>query len=139
MKLLRISLYSLILVIANIGAIYCGFIVYYLMKPANQIAVQLPVAVIISIFCFVLWNLLTRINLLKSYAIKEKQAFIYIYFAALIWAPVIYIPLHYVTQGYLTSFSNIIALWIFQLPVNLISIIAAYLTHFSPHTNKKHA
>ena len=68
-----------------------------------------------------------------------KQEFIYIYFAALIWAPVIYIPLHYVTQGYLTSFSNIIALWIFQLPVNLISIIAAYLAQFSPHTNKKHA
>ncbi len=49
MKLFRISLNSLIMVITNLGAIYYGFILYHLLKPANQIAVQLPVAVILSI------------------------------------------------------------------------------------------
>ena len=127
MKIFRISLNSLIMVIANIGAIYCGFIVYYLFKPTNQMAVQLPVGVILSIAGFVFWNLLLQINLLKRVAIKERQELIYIYFAALIWATVFFVPLHYVTQGYLTSFGNIIAIWIFQLPVNLISIVAAYL------------
>ncbi len=37
------------MVITNLGAIYYGFILYHLLKPANQIAVQLPVAVILSI------------------------------------------------------------------------------------------
>jgi len=127
MKLFRISLNSFIMVIANIGAIYCGFIIYHLLKPANQIAVQLPVAVILSISGFVIWNLFLRINFLKKFTIKEKHEFIYIYFAALLWVPLIFVPLHYVSQDYLTSFGNIIAIWIFQLPVNLISIVAAYL------------
>ena len=115
------------MVITNLGAIYCGFILYHLLKPANQMAVQLPVAVILSIAGFVFWNLLLQIHPLKRFAIKEKRELIYIYFAALIWATVIFVPLHYVTQGYLTSFRNIIAIWMFQLPVNLISIVAAYL------------
>jgi len=115
------------MVIANIGAIYCGFIIYHLLKPANQIAVQLPVAVILSISGFVIWNLFLRINFFKKFTIKEKHEFIYIYFAALLWVPLIFVPLHYVSQDYLTSFGNIIAIWIFQLPVNLISIVAAYL------------
>ncbi len=127
MKLIRISLHSLILVLANFGAIYCGFIVFHLLKPANQMAAQLPVAVILSIAGFIFWNLLMRIHLLKSVVIKEKQELIYIYFVALVWAPVIIVPLHYITQGYLTSFGNIIAIWIFQLQVNLVSIVAAYL------------
>jgi len=101
--------------------------VFHLLKPANQMAAQLPVAVILSIAGFIFWNLLMRIHLLKSVVIKEKQELIYIYFVALVWAPVIIVPLHYITQGYLTSFGNIIAIWIFQLPVNLVSIVAAYL------------
>ncbi len=68
-----------------------------------------------------------NIVLLKRFAIKDKLEIIYIYFSALIWTPVIFVLLHYLTQGYLTSFGNILAIWLFQLPVNLISIIAAYL------------
>ena len=127
MKLFRISLNSFILVIANIGAIYCGFIVYHLLKPANQIAVQLPIAVILSIAGYILWNLLLRINFFKKFTIKEKHEFIYIYFAALLWVPLVFVPLHYVSQDYLTSFGNIFAIWIFQLPVNLISIVVTFL------------
>ena len=127
MKLFRISLHSFIMVTVNFAAIYCGFIVYHLPKPANQIVVQLPVAVILSIAGFVFWTLFMRIHLLERFAVKEKRELTYIYFATLVLAPVIIVPLHYVTQGYLTSFGNIAAIWMFQLPVNLISITAVYL------------
>jgi len=129
MKFLRISLHSFIMVIANLVAIYCGFIVYYLLKPANQIAVQLPVAVILSIVGFALWNLFLRIKLLKRFAIREKKELIFIYFAGFVWVPVIFVPLHYITQGYLTSYGNIVAIWLFQLPLNFISI--AFLFFFT--------
>jgi len=129
MKFLRNSLHSFIMVIANLVAIYCGFIVYYLLKPANQIAVQLPVAVILSIVGFALWNLFLRIKLLKRFAIREKKELIFIYFAGFVWVPVIFVPLHYITQGYLTSYGNIVAIWLFQLPLNFISI--AFLFFFT--------
>lgn len=44
---------------------------------------------------------------------------------ALLCAPVVFIPMHYVTQGYLTAASNIVAIWIFQAPVNIVAAIVA--------------
>ncbi len=122
MKLFRISLYSFSMVIANFVAIYCGFIVYYLLKPANQIAIQLPIAIILSVTFFLLWILLMQIHIFKRFVIKEKHNLISVYLFALILNPVIFVPLHYITQGYLTSFGNIKAIWMFQLLANLISI-----------------
>lgn len=38
----------------------------------------------------------------------------------------IFVPLHYVSQGYLTSIGNILGIWFFQVPVNLLAILAAH-------------
>jgi len=127
MKLFRISLYSFSMVVANFVAIYCGFIVNYLLKSANQITIQLPIAIILSVTFFLLWILLMQLHIFKRFVIKEKQDLFSVYIFALILNPVLYIPLHYITQGYLTSFGNVFAIWMFQLLVNLISIITAWL------------
>lgn len=60
MRTLRIGLHSLILAMANIGCIVIAYAIYYLLKPANQIAVQAPVAATLSITTFAVWSLLIQ-------------------------------------------------------------------------------
>ncbi len=49
------------------------------------------------------------------------------YLLAFLWGPIVFTPLHYLGRGYLTSFANLTGLWLFQLPTNLLVLIAAWL------------
>ena len=130
MKTLRICLYGFVLTIANMGSIITGFMVYHLLKPANQLAVQLPVAAILSIIAFVAWSWLIQHLAFKRLALQEPSEFLWIYIVSLLWFPIIFVPLHYVTQGYLTAVGNIVAVLFFQLPVNGMAIVIAILISF---------
>ena len=125
MKLLRILLHSLALTAANFGSIILGFAIYYSLRQVNQIAVQAPIAAILSIIAFVVWSLFVHRLPFKRLYLRGTKELIWVYFVSLLWNPIIFIPLHYVTKGYLTSRSNILALWLFQLPVNLAAVLLA--------------
>lgn len=124
MRTLRIGLHSLILAMANIGCIVIAYAIYYLLKPANQIAVQAPLAAALSIATIAVWSLL--IQRLAGLGLRGTSEFAWTYLAAFVWIPFVFVPLHYLTQGYLTSFGNILAIWAFQLPVNLLAVLATY-------------
>lgn len=126
MKILRIGIHGFALALANIASIIAGFGVYYLLKPVNQIAVQAPVAAMLSLVAFAVWSITFRQPLFSRFALQGKTEWAGAYFAAFLWSALIFVPLHYSTQGYLTSLGNIVATWLFQCPVNLLAVLAAY-------------
>jgi len=46
---------------------------------------------------------------------------------SILWAPLVFVPLHYFTQGYVTSVGNLVALVLYQLPVNLLALFVPSL------------
>ncbi|MFQ5604736.1 MAG: hypothetical protein ACE5HS_15810 [bacterium] len=119
---IRMILYGFFMAVLNIFSILVGYGFYYVIKPANQIAFQAPVAAILNIAGYVLWCVLAfqlpvgRVNL------ETNQEIVSVYLLAFVWIPIIFIPLHFMTQGYLTSAGNITGIWLYQLPTNLIAL-----------------
>ena len=125
MRILRMGIHGSALALANIASILAGFGVYYLLRPVNQIAVQAPVAAILSLVAFAVWSLVFWQPRFSRIALQGRAEWAGMYFAAFLWSALIFIPLHYSTQGYLTSLGNIVAIWLFQCPVNVLAILAA--------------
>jgi hypothetical protein len=125
MALLRILIHSFILCLVNLGAVLAGFAVYEISGAAYQLAVQISVAVAISVAAFALWYYLTLRITSGRIALGNFGAYVGTYVLALAWFPVVFVPLHYVTQGYLTSFANIYNMWLFQAPTNAAALVAA--------------
>ena len=117
---LRACPHGAVLAMVNAGSILAGFMAYNLMRPANQIAVQLPVAVIVTVVTFAAWCAIVFrwVTPLKSWE------WLWTYFVALPWSVFAFVLVHRATQGYLTSFGNIVALWLFQLAVNPLALLA---------------
>ena len=123
MKSLRVFLHGFVLTLINIGAILVGFGIYHLLKPVSQIAVQAPSAAILCIIAFLLWGLLVRRLSAGNLSLRGRGEFARTFLLALLWSPVIFVPLHYIGRGYLTSFGNIRAMWLFQIPTNLLALV----------------
>lgn len=130
-KILRICLHSLVLALINLVSVIVAFVVYYLLRQVSpgidQILVQAPLALLLSVTAFTLWVLfvLRFSRGLAPHALTEWAG---VFLGALLWTPAIFIPLHYLTQGYMTSFDNITVTWLFQIPVNLLAVGLALKT-----------
>lgn len=127
MKVFRIILHSFILAVINIVSIILGFGIYHYLMEYNQLAVQVPVAVIFSVIIFTSWIVILKYKNISKLFPQEWLEFLLILLFSFVWLPIIFIPLHYITQGYLTSFGNIYMTWIFQIPTNMVIILVAYL------------
>lgn len=125
MALFRIIIHGFALSAANIISIIFAFGVYKILKTPHQLLIQVPVAVILSIEIFLLWLIVARLPLFKFISIKFLKEFSWIFLASLAWGPIIFIPLHHASQGYLTGSGNVIALFQFQLLVNVLVVIVA--------------
>ncbi|MFQ5675073.1 MAG: hypothetical protein ACE5G1_04180 [bacterium] len=121
MRSFRIGLHAFLLALANIVAIIAAYGLYYFFRPGNQIAFQVPIAALLSIAAFVVWC--KSMHGSKNLSCQNHDEFILTYLVAFLWSPVIFILMHYTTQGYVTAFGNMIGIWLFQLPTNLIAII----------------
>lgn len=106
----------------NMAAVIAGFIAYHFLKPINQIAVQVPIAAGLCVVGFCVWVLLGRTRAFQKFAVRDNVDFAWIWLTAFAWCPIILVPLHYFTQGYLTAFSNIVSMWIFQFFVNTLAV-----------------
>jgi len=118
-------LHGFVLAVITLVSMAVGFAVYRLVGLRNQIAVQVLTAGIVCVMMFAVWGFavhrLSR-GRLSLVDLKELGA---AYAAALLWTPVLFVPVHYVTQGYLTSFGNMLATWLFQVPFNLLALMVA--------------
>lgn len=128
MKVVRPGIHSLALVIADLAGVAGGAVAaFQILGVANQVWLQLPIAVVLSVAFFSAWFLLLRVSGLRrlqpvgSTELKSCLA------ASLLWAPLVFVPLHYFTQGYLTSIGNLVALALYQVPVNALALFGASL------------
>ena len=114
---------SFVLALLNICAIIVGFAVFVISRIPNQLSIQIPAAIIISVISYIIWCQGLRIMHLDFLSPWGKKGLIIIYVLALVWSPIIFVPLHYFTQGYLTSFGNVLAIWLFQIPTNFLTLL----------------
>lgn len=125
MPVVVVLFHGLALFSANLCSLVLGFYAYRFSGSGRQIMVQGPIAALISISLFVFWTILLNAKALKRFRLGSARAFAGAYAASFVWLPIIFVPVHYVTQGYLTAFSNIVAVWVFQAPVNAAAVLVA--------------
>lgn len=120
----QVVIHGGVLAVIDILSILLGFVVYVIVRPAPQLMVQVPIAGASAVVLFVLWVLAIERRERRS-ARYHRWEWVLIGLGSLVIAPVLFVPLHYIGRGYLTGWGNLIALWIFQIPVNLIALLAA--------------
>ena len=128
MKTIRVGLHSLVLVVADIAGIAGGALAaFQILGVANQVALQLPLAVLLSVGCFWAWICSLRVLRLRNLQIVSTSELVTCFGLSFLWAPLVFVPLHYFTQGYLTSIGNVVALAFYQLPVNGLALFGPWL------------
>ena len=126
MKTVRILLHGLVLLGANLVGIIVGFLMYHALGASSQIETQLPIAALFSVLLYLAWVLLLRKLPFTQLTLQNTREHVLVGPCSLFWNPIVFVPLHYFTQGYLTAVGNLIALALFQVPVNAIAILAAW-------------
>jgi membrane protease YdiL (CAAX protease family) len=127
MRVFKVILHSFILAIVNVASIVFGFGVYHYFIQYNQLAIQVPIAVVFSVIIFTSWIVILKYKNITKLFPQGWLEFLLILIFSFAWLPVIFVPLHYITQGYLTSFGNIYMMWLFQIPANIVIILIAFL------------
>jgi len=125
LKLGRAIIHGLVLALITIGSVAVGFAVYGAIGLRNQIVIQVLVAGIVCVGAFALWSFVAHKATGGKLSIANMRELGVAYAAAFIWLPIVFIPLHYTTQGYLTSFANVLSTWMLQLPFNLLALMVA--------------
>jgi len=118
-------LHGFALAVITLVAMAAGFAVYRLVGLRNQIAVQVLTAGIVCVVAFAVWGFVIHRLSHGRLSLADLKELGVAYAAALLWTPVLLVPVHYVTQGYLTSFGNLLATWLFQVPFNLLALMVA--------------
>jgi hypothetical protein len=126
MKRARIAVNSLILACCVIFSIIIGFAVYKHSGHANQLAVQIPVAGATCIITFLVWTLVLARRVWSGLFLRGTHEYLWVFGAGLLWSPAIFVPLHLFTQGYLTSFENILSMWYFQIPASAVTLFVTW-------------
>lgn len=124
----RLVLQAVVLALFNLIGVWSGFMVYAIVRGSDQIAVQLPIAFVVSIVTFLVWIAVSTERFPRRFRVHSAGEWRWIFALAMFWSAAIFVPVHYLTQGYLTSFSDVRALWQFQAAANLVAVgIAATL------------
>ena len=123
MKIISNAFHGLILCASNLVAIIVGFFIYLSLGFGNQIVIQAPIVTLLTLIFFLMWAYFLRIFRVRILNFPTAKDFSWIFIASLAWGPITFIPIHFATQGYLTGIGNIIGLFMFQLPVNLIVLV----------------
>ena len=125
MRVGRAVLHGFVLAVITFVAMTAGFAVYNLVGLRNQIAVQVLTAGVVCVAAFAVWGFVVHRLSRGRFSLADLKELGVAYAAALLWTPVLFVPVHYVTQGYLTSFGNILSTWMFQVPFNLLALMVA--------------
>jgi hypothetical protein len=115
-------LLSLFLAAADILAILAAYAAWVLAgRPAEQVWVQGGLALILTVLAA-----LAGVTLLPPAALPDDdRRWLLTYALAFAWLPVLFVPLHFLTQGYLTGWGNLLALWGFAALANALAVLAA--------------
>jgi hypothetical protein len=122
----RIIIHGLVLTVVNVGAVLFGFACYKASGLPYQLPIQISVAALCSAGAFLVWSLAVGRVFVDEYSPCTAAEFLGVFLLSLLWLPVLFVPGHYFTQGYLTSFSNIYYMWLFQAPLNAVTLFLVY-------------
>ena len=118
----RTALHSAILALLNLASIWVGFVAFQLLGAENQLAVQSPIAFTLTVGLFLGWMRLVSSRGWSRLRVRGWGDAGWIFGLALVWAAVVFVPLHLLTQGYLTAFGNVLAVWAFQVAANTVAV-----------------
>jgi hypothetical protein len=121
----RIALHSFALELVTMASVAAGFAVYRTTGLSEQVAIQTLVAGIVCTALFALWGWASHRASSGRLALRSLREIGWTYGAAFVWTPIVLIPVHYLMRGYLTSFSNVLVAWVFQVPFNLLALMVA--------------
>ncbi|MBW1697661.1 MAG: hypothetical protein JRH18_12480 [Deltaproteobacteria bacterium] len=138
MKFFRIATNGFVLCAANLMAITVGFSASHFFKPANQLAAQLSIAAILSFILFLIWGFFLRIPLFRFIALQSYRDHAWVFIASLAWGPVALFSIRFVIRGYVPGMGNVMTLFLFQLPVNLLVLIVVRKTTGRIFFRKQH-
>ena len=122
-SLLRILLHGFFLISANLFSIITAFAIIQFVSTDTDKIIQSFIALIINvgiyIFVFRLMNGIQE-EIMK---IDDFSMFAIILLVSLALLPAIFYPMHYLTQGYWSSFDNLLATWPYQIVVNGLCLV----------------
>ncbi len=126
MKALRIAVHGLALALVNTVAITGALTLSWLLRRSVRASFRVPAAVVISVIFFLIWTEAVKIVSGRSFVLKYKREYFWVFFSAFIWLLLIFIPAHYWLGGYLTSWNRIPQALLFQLLVNPLTLLIAF-------------
>jgi hypothetical protein len=127
MKIIRVGLHGLVLTIADLaGILIGGLAAFHILGQANQFWLQVPLAIVSSVIFFSVWVfLILRFRIRKLLCVSTEEIFVCLG-VSFLWAPLVFVPVHFITQGYLTSVGNLVALAVYQIPVNGVALFGPW-------------
>ena len=125
MRTLRVALHGLALGLATILSIMAGYAVYRASGLSEQVVIQVLAAGIVCTFSFALWGKVVHVASSGRLTLKSLPELGVSYLLGFVWSAVVFVPFHYMTQGYVTTWDNILAMWLFQVPFNLLALMVA--------------
>ncbi len=131
-SLLRILLHSFFLISANLFSVMVAFVVVQVAVIDEEKIIQSSLALVINIgvYCLV-YKIMHGIqeDVMK---IDDYSMFAIILLVSLALLPTIFYPMHYLTQGYWSSFDNLLTTWPFQLIVNGLCLVLNFFIISTP-------
>lgn len=117
----RIAASGLVLALINLGSGVLGFWLFKLSGGNRQLDIQLPVTMVVGVILAALWLLRGAPRL----GVHPGRGHLLSVLGAFPAVVVLFVPLHFVLTGYLTSFANILAIWLMQALHNAPGMIIA--------------
>ena len=122
-SLLRILLHGFFLISANLFSIMAAFAIIQVVSAGPDKFFQASIALIINVGVYLVVYMLMSGIQKEIMKIDNFSMLGVILLISLALLPAIFYPLHYLTQGYWSSFDNLLATWPFQLIVNGLCLV----------------
>ena len=125
MKTARVLIHGFILGGVSVFAILVGYAAYRASGMPEQVVIQVLVAGFVCVAAFALIGWVAHRLSSGRLTIGSVKELGVTYITAFGWSAALFVPLHYATQGYLTSIGNLLGVWLFQFPFNLLALLVA--------------
>lgn len=131
-SLLRILLHSFFLISANLFSVMVAFVIVQVAVIDEEKIIQSSLALVINIGVY--WLVYKIMHGIQEDVMKidDYSMFAIILLVSLALLPTIFYPMHYLTQGYWSSFDNLLTTWPFQLIVNGLCLVLNFFIISTP-------
>lgn len=121
MLLIRQTAVAAVVALVNLASVGLGFWAYRLLGGRDQIAVQAPVALATGVLGVALWLR----GGVRLHGLAPERDYLPAFLIAFPVGAIVFTGAHHAATGYLTSFGNIVWLWVVQLVENSLAMPAA--------------